>query len=116
MANALLDYVRSIGGITLAVSSSGIASLLLHNGKTAHSQFKIPLKADGETFCNIPRQSKLAELLRQADFILWDEITLMSKHCFTSLRRTLKDRTGTDDFGEKMIVFEGDFRQTRNGH
>jgi hypothetical protein len=112
IANALLDYVRSIGGIALAVSSSGIASLLLHDGKTAHSQFKIPLKADGETFCNIPRQSKLADLIRQADLILWDEITMMSKHCFSSLSRTIKDLTGKDDFGGKVIVFAGDFRQT----
>jgi hypothetical protein len=37
---------------------------------------------------------------------------MMSKHCFSSLSRTLKDLTGIDDFGKKVMVFAGDFRQT----
>jgi hypothetical protein len=112
LSNALLDHVRATGGIALAVSSSGIASLLLHNGKTAHSQFKIPLNVDDSTSCNVTRQSKLAELLKKADLILWDDITMMSKYCFSSLNKTLLDLTGLPDFGKKIIVFAGDFRQT----
>jgi hypothetical protein len=38
--NVMLDYVRSKGHIALGVSSSGVASILLHDGKTAHSQKK----------------------------------------------------------------------------
>lgn len=37
---------------------------------------------------------------------------MMSKHCYTSLDRTFKDLTGEDNFGNKVVVFAGDFRQT----
>jgi hypothetical protein len=37
---------------------------------------------------------------------------MMSKHCFSSLSRTLKDLTGLADFGKKVMVFAVDFRQT----
>jgi hypothetical protein len=37
----------------LQVASSGIASLLLLGGKTAHSRFKIPIDLHDESTCNI---------------------------------------------------------------
>ncbi|KAL3652000.1 hypothetical protein CASFOL_001681 [Castilleja foliolosa] len=39
----IISYFRSIGRIVLAVAASGIASLLLPSGRTAHSRFKIPI-------------------------------------------------------------------------
>jgi hypothetical protein len=53
-----------------------------------------PLDIDETTFCNISAQSHLAELLRRAKFILWDEVPMMQKHCYTTLKRTLEDLTG----------------------
>ena len=41
--NFLLKYIRGKGEIALAVASSGIAAVLLPNGRTAHSRFGIPL-------------------------------------------------------------------------
>ena len=40
MYNALLSQIRGEGKIALACASSGIASLFLRNGRTAHSRFK----------------------------------------------------------------------------
>ena len=40
--NTIISKLRSNNEIVLAVASSGIASLLLPNGRTAHSRFKIP--------------------------------------------------------------------------
>lgn len=40
--STILAYFRSIGKIVLAVATSGIASLFLSNGRTAHSRFNIP--------------------------------------------------------------------------
>ncbi|POS81847.1 hypothetical protein EPUL_006717, partial [Erysiphe pulchra] len=40
----LCNYYRSQGGIVLCVASSGIASLLLPGGSTAHSLFRIPIE------------------------------------------------------------------------
>jgi ATP-dependent DNA helicase PIF1 len=98
--------------IALGVSSSGIAAQLLNEGSTAHSQFKIPLEVDETTYCNFSAQSDLAELCRQAKFILWDEVSMMQKHCYTTLKRTLEDITGIDDWGGKVVGMTGDLRQT----
>ena len=67
--NALIHKARSIGKIVLAVASSGIASLLLPHGTTAHSQFKIPIKLLDTSTCSVSAQSDLALLLKQADMI-----------------------------------------------
>jgi len=48
-----LSYLRGQSKIMLAITSSGIASLLLLGDKTAHSRFKIPIDLHGELTCNI---------------------------------------------------------------
>ncbi|CAH1451561.1 unnamed protein product [Lactuca virosa] len=45
--------IRSEGNIVLNVASSGIASLLLPGGRTAHSRFIIPFELTEDSFCNI---------------------------------------------------------------
>jgi len=54
----------------LAVASSGIASLFLLGGRTAHSRFKIPIDLHDELTCNIKEQMKVAELVRKVDLII----------------------------------------------
>lgn len=49
----LLAALRSQGSIVLNVTSSGIASLLLLEGKTSHSTFCIPLVINEDSTCNI---------------------------------------------------------------
>jgi putative protein kinase ArgK-like GTPase of G3E family len=49
----LLSRLRRQGKIMLVVASSGIASLLLLGGRTAHSRFKIPIDLHDESICNI---------------------------------------------------------------
>jgi UDP-N-acetyl-D-mannosaminuronic acid transferase (WecB/TagA/CpsF family) len=61
----------------LAIISSGITSLLLLGGKTAHSKFKILINLQDESICNITQQMKVAELVRKADLIIWDEASMM---------------------------------------
>ena len=51
MWKTLSDTLRSKGDIVLTVASSGIASLLLPNGRTAHSKFSILVPTlDNSTF------------------------------------------------------------------
>ena len=45
--------IRSKGGIVLNVASSGIDGLLLPNGRTAHSRFKIFLTINEDSLCSI---------------------------------------------------------------
>lgn len=106
--------IRCKGHLALNVASSGIAALLLDGGRTAHSRFGIPINPNESSTCNISRGSDLGELVKEAKLIIWDEAPMMSKHCFESLDRSLKDINTIHEekpFGGKVIVFGGDFRQ-----
>jgi hypothetical protein len=114
----LLSRLRGQGKIVLAVASSGIASLLLPSGRTAHSRFKIPIDLHDESTCNITQQMKVAELVRKTDLIIWDEAPMMHRRTFEVVDRTLRDLMQLDDtqatekiFGGKTVVLGGDFRQ-----
>ncbi|XP_020090993.1 uncharacterized protein LOC109712000 isoform X3 [Ananas comosus] len=110
--------IRSKGQIVLNVASSGIASLLLPGGRTAHSRFGIPLAITEESTCNIKQGSDLAELLIHTKLIIWDEAPMAHRFCFEALDRTLRDilrfsnsSSCEQPFGGKVVVFGGDFRQ-----
>ncbi|XP_071740513.1 uncharacterized protein [Rutidosis leptorrhynchoides] len=60
---AVITALRSNGKIVLAVASSGIDSLLLPSGQTAHSRFKLTLELTDESMCNIRKKTNLAALL-----------------------------------------------------
>lgn len=75
----------------MAVASSGIASLLLPGGRTAHSRFKIPIDIDEYSCCNISQNTNLADLIRKADLVIWDEAPMNNKNVFESVDKTLRD-------------------------
>ncbi|KAL0400295.1 UNVERIFIED_CONTAM: Replication protein A DNA-binding subunit C [Sesamum radiatum] len=79
----IITRLRSQGKVVLAVASSGIASLLLPGGRTAHSKFKIPMIVDEDTTCRISQ-----------DIIGYTDPAAKQKV-----------------FGGKTIVLGGDFRQ-----
>jgi ATP-dependent DNA helicase PIF1 len=85
--NVLSFHFRSEGKVVLNVSSSGIASLLLPGGRTAHSQFAIPLILTEESCCNIDKESKKAELLTMASLIIWDEAPMINRLGFKAFDR-----------------------------
>ncbi|CAN7119900.1 unnamed protein product, partial [Brassica rapa subsp. narinosa] len=106
--------IRVKGDIVLNVASSGIASLLLPGGRTAHSRFGIPLNPDEFSSCTIAHGTDQANLVKEASLIIWDEAPMMNKHCFEALDRSLSDIVGkhkNKPFGGKVVVFGGDFRQ-----
>jgi len=114
MWKTLSAAVRMKGLISVNVASSGIAFLLLQGGRTAHSRFGIPINPDDFTTCHIVPNSDLANMLKEASLIIWDEAPMMSRYCFESLDRSLNDVIGNVDgkpFGGKVVVFGGDFRQ-----
>ncbi|XP_058726021.1 uncharacterized protein LOC131597333 [Vicia villosa] len=117
MWNTLSAALRSKKKIVLPVASSGISSLLLPGGRTAHSQFKIPVPTLDSSICNINKKDDIAGLLKVTDLIIWDEAPMANKYCFEALDKSLKDimsgsTHGQDKiFGGKVVVFGGDFRQ-----
>ncbi|CAH9120016.1 unnamed protein product, partial [Cuscuta epithymum] len=110
--------IRSKGEIVLNVASSGIASLLLPGGRTAHSRFGIPISLNEDSTCNIKQGSPLAKLIVRCKLIIWDEAPMLHKFCFEALDRSMRDimqfhtpNSGSLPYGGKTIVFGGDFRQ-----
>ena len=110
--NTLLAAVRADGEVALAVAFSGIAATLLDGGRTFHSRFKAPLQLTATSTCNVPVQSPLADLIRRARVIVWDEAPMAHRHLLEALDRTLRDIMMDDQpFGGKVLVLGGDFRQ-----
>ncbi len=111
--------IRSEGKIGIAVATSGIASNLLDGGQTAHSIFKIPLQINNESTCNVKINSEIADLIRLADVIIWDEAVMAHKHVFKAVDNLINDCMSLNNphfdqeahFGNKLIIFGGDFRQ-----
>ncbi|XP_019172007.1 PREDICTED: uncharacterized protein LOC109167446 [Ipomoea nil] len=115
---ALSSTLRSQGEIVINVASSGIASLLLPGGRTAHSRFAIPININEDSTCNIKPGGDLSELIVKTKLIIWDEAPMMHKHCFEALDRTMRDLlrfanplSEISTFGGKTVVLGGDFRQ-----
>jgi ATP-dependent DNA helicase PIF1 len=116
MWRTLSSALRSKCKIVLTVASSGIASLLLPGGRTAHSKFKIPVPTLDNSTCEIEHNDDYAALLKQTKLIIWDEAPMANRFTFEALERTLRDvmssyKTHDTIFGGKVIVFGGDFRQ-----
>ena len=66
--------------------------------------------------CSISVDSDLAELLRMAKLIIWDEAPMMNRHCFEAFDRTMRDIVSYESpsdaekvFGGKVVVLGGDF-------
>ncbi|XP_058775595.1 uncharacterized protein LOC131649862 [Vicia villosa] len=116
MWRTLAAALRSKHDICLTVATSGIASLLLPGGRTAHSKFRIPVPTMDNSTCKVEFNDDVADMLRQTKLIIWDEAPMAHKYAIESLDRTLKDimsanKNLTDVFGGKVVVFGGDFRQ-----
>ncbi|XP_024976242.1 uncharacterized protein LOC112514142 [Cynara cardunculus var. scolymus] len=110
--------IRSKGDIVLNVASSGIASLLLTGGRTAHYRFQIPLILNEDSLCHMKPDSDVASLIKKTTLIIWDEAPMVHKHAFEALDRSMNDifhtqRSGDSHmlFGGKVTIFGGDFRQ-----
>ena len=97
----------------IAVATSAVAASLLDGGRTAHSVFKIPIPCYAESVCSITMESTLANEIRHASLIVWDEIVMCSRYCIEAVDRTLRAimKSPGVPFGGKCILFSGDFRQ-----
>nr|GEZ78358.1 ATP-dependent DNA helicase PIF1-like [Tanacetum cinerariifolium] len=69
-----------------------------------------------DSICHIAADSDLAELIRKAKLIIWDEAPMVNRHCYEAFDRTLRDICRTDTtvasdkvFGGEVVLFGGDF-------
>ncbi|CAN1147815.1 ATP-dependent DNA helicase PIF1 [Linum perenne] len=96
--NCIISKIRSEGKIVLVVASSGIAATLLPDGVTAHSRFKIPLEVDNLSTCMVKKGTEVAELLKEATLIVWDEAPMVHRLSFEAVDRTLCDLMNTPKY------------------
>nr|XP_017245346.1 PREDICTED: uncharacterized protein LOC108217005 [Daucus carota subsp. sativus] len=116
--STIISKLRGDGKIVLAVASSGIPSLLLEGGRTAHSRFRIPIDINEYSCCEIKKRTFLAELICNASLVIWDEAPMTHRFVYEAVDRTFRDiRSTTNDecqslpFGGLTTVLGGDFRQ-----
>ncbi|MBW0520944.1 hypothetical protein O181_060659 [Austropuccinia psidii MF-1] len=113
LLNTIIGSLRNQVIVIEAVSSSGIAALLLHGGSTAHSAFKIPLTITQHSTCNWLHHQKLQIHLKSVQLIVWDEVSIQNIYAVEAVDRSLQDLFKTKkSFGRVSIVFSGYFRQT----
>jgi len=112
LCNTIISKFRFDKHIVLAVALSGITSLLLPDGKTAHLVFKITLQPNETSVCFFDKRSERAELIRETKLIIWDEAPMMNQLAFKAVNHRVKDICDSENaFGYKLVVFEGDFKQ-----
>ena len=114
MLNALLDRVRADGQVAIPVASSGIAALLLHGGRTAHSRLRIPIMCTESSMCAIEkRRDALAVLLRNTSLIVWDEAPMQNRYIYEAVDRTLRHILSEPDIllGGLPFLICGDMAQ-----
>ncbi|KAL4185185.1 hypothetical protein AMTRI_Chr10g229420 [Amborella trichopoda] len=88
---ALLAIARSNNILAWYIASTGIVAINLPDGRTTHSMFKIPLTPTQNSMCNITKQSKLANIIKNSIIIIWDEAPMMTKYPFETVDRTFQD-------------------------
>lgn len=107
-----------MGLIVLPLASSGIASMLMPGGRTAHSRFRIPIVIDDCSSCAISHDYDIAVLIKHTSLIIWDEAPMQHRYSFECLDRSLRDIIKFVDktrynmpFGGITVVLGGNFRQ-----
>lgn len=110
----LCYYLQTLGKTVLCIASTGIAALLLPNGRTSHSAFRIPIQLNDLSTSSIKKGSQAARALASVDLIIWDEVPMQHKYCFEVVHRLLVDLRSTTDsilFGGVPVILGGDFAQ-----
>ena len=83
----------------LCVAPSEIAALLPKEGQTAHSRFKIPIPYHESSVCSTLKNSPLAELIHEADLVIWDEAPMQHMqhhHNMKAVDYALQDLRNSD--------------------
>ncbi len=121
--NTILAKIRKENNIALSMASTGIASLLLTNGNTAHSTLKIPLKTTETSMCDIKTPSALRKLIQETKLFVWDEAPSLSKYTYESVDRTFRDimksispELEKQPFGGKFIFYFSNFYKSLFSH
>ncbi|XP_060519933.1 uncharacterized protein LOC132698089 [Cylas formicarius] len=105
--NVIAERILSAGGVRLmAVAWMGIAASLLIEGRTCHHAFRLPLDLDEESTVGWPAEHERSQNIRRTDVILWDEVSMTSKHALNAVDRYVCDvcENNVVPFGGKVVL------------
>uniref|UniRef100_A0A158P4G6 ATP-dependent DNA helicase n=2 Tax=Tetranychus urticae TaxID=32264 RepID=A0A158P4G6_TETUR len=110
--NCLINWLIGENRVVIPVAWTGMAAILLKNGRTAHNRFGLPLEFNECSVSSIVAQSPEAELLKKTSLFIWDEASMIPNHALRVVNTLLQDIMRINlPFGGKIFVFGGDFRQ-----
>nr|XP_008199215.1 PREDICTED: uncharacterized protein LOC656546 [Tribolium castaneum] len=91
---------------------TGMAATLLKEGKTVHKSFRLPLQLTEYTVAGFKEDSPESDAIKKARLIIWDEASMAPRKAVLAIDRYLRRLMNVDqEFGGKIFVFGGDFRQ-----
>ncbi|XP_058808397.1 uncharacterized protein LOC131673993 [Phymastichus coffea] len=94
-----------------SMAFTGIAAILLPQGKTVHKTFGLPVPMYSDS-SSITAQSKDGLLLKETKVFIWDEAPMAPRYALEIVNRTLQQFMNNNlPFGGKVMVLGGDFRQ-----
>lgn len=113
----VVDYIiatqRIESKIVLVCAPTGIVAIA-RNGSTIHGLTKMTVDPDalGRLHCVVSDNSQRAELLRQADVLVIDEIANVHRRILEAVDELLRHLRDIDKpFGGMRVIGAGDFRQ-----
>ena len=113
--NTLIAQMKNEKKDYIACAPTGIASLLLIGGQTAHRAFRFDEIVDRETFSRFDFEKESAKKLREAKILIIDEISMLHSDVLHAIDQTLRDLQSKDEkempFGGKIVVLGGDWKQ-----
>jgi hypothetical protein len=109
--------LKSRGFNVINMASTAIAAILLPYGQI-HSRFKLDVPTYRDSKSNILPNSRLAEIIKNCDIIIWDEAPMSSKYVLEIIDEKLRELMAKEipngdkiPFGGKVMLLGGDFRQ-----
>ena len=113
MYKTLTHILRGQGKKVISVAWTGIASILLLEGRTVHNVFQIPLDLTPDSTSSIALHTDKAKQLESCNVFIWDEAPMATDDAVNAIDKLLKKIMKNDlPFGGKVFVMGGDFRQT----
>jgi hypothetical protein len=112
----VIAFERIYGSYFCVAASSGIASLLLPGGHTAHSTFCITVHGlCQDSWCQIDKKSKQADMLCNVRLIIWDEAVTQHRYG-TSVTFTIRATHGSSTSCYLVDAFHDHIDRPMVGH
>uniref|UniRef100_A0AC35FFM5 ATP-dependent DNA helicase n=1 Tax=Panagrolaimus sp. PS1159 TaxID=55785 RepID=A0AC35FFM5_9BILA len=108
----LWHLLRSKGKKVSTMAFTGIAAILLPEGRTCHKTLGLPVPIYADSNSSIKPNTKQAKDLIATDVFIWDEAPMAPKYALEIMNRLLRDLMKNEEpFGGKILLLGGDFRQ-----